>query len=147
MPIRFRKTYRILPGIKVNLGKSGMSFTVGPRGFHLTFGKQGVRQTVGIPGSGLSESSYIFKNEPESKKSKQSTSRRAKVSTEEAANGKPEADDEMESIGCSLGGCLLTILVASVLVYFPASAMHWIPSNYLSNAIQQLTQWLLSAGL
>jgi hypothetical protein len=70
MPIRFRKTYKIFPGVKMNVSKSGMSFTVGPRGFHLTFGKRGVRQTVGIPGSGLSESSYLIKNEPESEKEK-----------------------------------------------------------------------------
>ncbi len=146
MPIRFRKTYRILPGVKVNLGKSGMSFTVGPRGFHLTFGKKGVRQTVGIPGTGLSESSYLIKNEPESKKTRRPAARREKVSDSEAASGSSEADDEVEGIGCSLGGCLLTILVASVLVYFLASAMHWIPSNYLSNTVELLTQWLRTLG-
>jgi uncharacterized protein DUF4236 len=145
MPLRFRKSYRILPGVKVNLSKSGMSFTVGPRGFHLTFGKRGVRQTIGLPGSGLSESSYIFKNEPESKKPRRSTSSHAKESEDEAASGASDADEELEGIGCSLGGCLLTILVASVLVYFLASTMHWIPSNYLSNAVQQLTQWLRSS--
>ena len=147
MPIRFRKSYRILPGVKVNVSKSGMSFTVGSRGFHLTFGKRGVRQTVGIPGSGLSESSYVFKNEPESKKARRSTSSHAKESDEEATNGEADAEEEPQGIGCSLSGCLLTILVASVLVYFLASAMHWIPSNYLSNAVQQLTQWLRSSGL
>src|ERR1051326_7385645 len=97
MPIRFRKSYRILPGVKSNCGKSGMSFTVGPRGFHLTFGKRGVRQTVGIPGSGLSESSYIFKNEPEKKNPKRSTSSRAKESGEEAANG---TSDEIGRASC-----------------------------------------------
>src|ERR1041385_8106551 len=99
MPIRFRKSYRVLPGVKVNVGKSGMSFTVGPRGFHLTFGKRGVRQTVGIPGSGLSESSYIFKNEPESKKPKRSTSSHAKESEDEVANGSSDAEEELEGIG------------------------------------------------
>src|SRR5689334_11120395 len=100
MPVRFRKSYRILLGVKVNLSKSGMSFTVGLGGFHLTFGKRGVRQTVGIPGSGLSESSYIFKNGPESKKPKRSTSSHAKESDEEAANGTSDADEELEGIGC-----------------------------------------------
>ena len=106
-----------------------------------------MRQTVGIPGTGLSESSYLIKNEPESKQEKRSTSRHEKESESEAENGRADAEDELQGFGCSLGGCLLTILVASVLVYFLASALHWIPSNYLSNAVQQLTQWLRNSGL
>lgn len=59
MPIRFRKTFKLLPGVKINVSKHGISTTVGPRGMHLTFNRYGVRQSVGLPGSGLSETSYI----------------------------------------------------------------------------------------
>src|SRR5512143_4024357 len=70
MPIRFRKSFTLFPGVKVNVSKGGTSVSVGTKGYHLNFSKRGVRQTVGLPGSGISETSYIVKNEtkPEPKK-------------------------------------------------------------------------------
>ena len=62
MPIRFRRTLKVAPGVKLNFSKSGVSTTVGPKGFHFTFGKRGVRRTVSIPGTGISEVDYIKKN-------------------------------------------------------------------------------------
>src|ERR1700681_1362206 len=52
--LRFRRTLKILPGIRMNVGKTGVSWSFGRRGAHLTVGKRGVRTTVGLPGSGLS---------------------------------------------------------------------------------------------
>lgn len=54
MGFRFRKTIKILPGVRLNLSKSGGSISIGPRGAKLTVGPRGVRATVGIPGSGIS---------------------------------------------------------------------------------------------
>lgn len=51
--------------MKVNVSKGGMSITVGRKGFHLNFSKRGVKQTIGLPGSGLSQSSYLYKNDPD----------------------------------------------------------------------------------
>ena len=52
---RFRKSIKILPGIKVNIGKDGFSsVSVGTRGAHLTMGKNGTTVSAGIPGTGLS---------------------------------------------------------------------------------------------
>ena len=52
---RFRKSIKILPGIKVNIGKDGFSsVSVGSRGAHLTMGKNGTTVSAGIPGTGLS---------------------------------------------------------------------------------------------
>lgn len=48
MPVRFRKTFTLFPGVKVNLSKSGMSISVGRKGFTLNFSKRGVRQTTGL---------------------------------------------------------------------------------------------------
>ena len=49
-----------MPGLRLNLSKSGVSASVGRRGSWLTFGPRGTRATVGIPGTGLSytESSH-----------------------------------------------------------------------------------------
>lgn len=51
---RFRRSVKILPGIRLNIGKRGVSTSIGVRGAHLTIGKTGTRTTVGLPGSGLS---------------------------------------------------------------------------------------------
>ncbi len=55
---RFYKRFRILPGLSVNVSKSGPSLTVGMRGAHMTFGKTGVRRTIGIPGTGIYYTSH-----------------------------------------------------------------------------------------
>ena len=55
---RFRRSVRILPGIRINLGKRSASVSVGVRGAHVTFGgPRGTRTTVGLPGTGLSYTS------------------------------------------------------------------------------------------
>lgn len=43
-----------MPGLKLNLSKSGASLSAGVRGAHLNFGSRGVYGSVGIPGTGLS---------------------------------------------------------------------------------------------
>jgi len=53
MSFRFWKRIRLLPGITLNLSKSGFSFSLGKRGFHYTIGSRGHRITAGIPGTGL----------------------------------------------------------------------------------------------
>lgn len=54
MSIRFRKRIKILPGVVINLSKSGCSATVGKRGtsVNLSPGKP-TKATAGIPGSGI----------------------------------------------------------------------------------------------
>jgi hypothetical protein len=52
---RFRRSFRIAPGIRLNMGKSGFtSLSVGGRGATLNLGKRGVTSTVSLPGTGLS---------------------------------------------------------------------------------------------
>ena len=53
MGFRFFKRMNVLPGVTLNLSKSGGSFSVGPRGARLTMGPQGARVSLGIPGTGL----------------------------------------------------------------------------------------------
>jgi hypothetical protein len=55
---RFYRRLHILPGLSVNISKSGPSLSVGVRGAHVTVGPKGIRRTVGIPGSGLYYTSH-----------------------------------------------------------------------------------------
>jgi len=53
MGFRFYRRVHVLPGLSLNLSKSGPSLSVGVRGAHLTFGRRGMTRTVGIPGTGI----------------------------------------------------------------------------------------------
>nr|DAK31914.1 MAG TPA: Protein of unknown function (DUF4236) [Caudoviricetes sp.] len=51
---RFRKSIKILPGIKINIGKDGVTgVSIGPRGAHINIGKRGTTLSTGIPGTGI----------------------------------------------------------------------------------------------
>jgi Protein of unknown function (DUF4236) len=51
---RFRRTIKVLPGVHVNISKSGVSLSLGGPGATINFNKEGTQTTVGLPGSGVS---------------------------------------------------------------------------------------------
>ena len=55
MGLRFRKSFKIAPGVKLNLNKNSTSITFGKRGAHYTVNSKGKKTaSVGIPGTGIS---------------------------------------------------------------------------------------------
>ena len=54
MTWRFRKRIKILPGLWINLSKGTPSWSIGGKGITANVGKRGLTSTVGLPGSGLS---------------------------------------------------------------------------------------------
>lgn len=55
MAFRFRKSFKIAPGIRLNVGKNGLSsVSMGPRGASISVGKQGTYANVGLAGTGIS---------------------------------------------------------------------------------------------
>ncbi len=50
---RYKKRIKILPGIHLNISKSGISTNVGVKGANVTFGKKGTYVNTSIPGTGL----------------------------------------------------------------------------------------------
>lgn len=54
MGFLFRKRIRILPGIRLNLSKSGVSTSVGGNGLTVNIKDGKVRTTASLPGTGLS---------------------------------------------------------------------------------------------
>ena len=55
MGFRFRKIISVLPGVRLNLSKSGVSTSIGGHGATVNVGTSGKRTvTLGIPGSGMS---------------------------------------------------------------------------------------------
>ncbi len=135
MHIRFRRTFKILPGVHLNVSKHGISTTVGPRGMHLTFNRYGVRQDVGLPGTGLSEYGYLVHGGHAG-------------SGEEQARRHVQAIHHGEGLGCVIPGlgCLAILLVAAVaVVFFAADPLKLHPVAAVSHAINpiihSLTLW------
>ena len=54
MGMRFRKSFKIAPGVKFNVNKKSVGMTFGGKGVHYTVNSSGRRTTsVGAPGTGL----------------------------------------------------------------------------------------------
>jgi len=53
MPWRLWRRVKIAPGVTMNISKSGLSTSFGPRGAKVTLGHGRIRKTVGLPGTGL----------------------------------------------------------------------------------------------
>jgi Protein of unknown function (DUF4236) len=52
--LRFRKSWGILPGVKFNVSKTGVSTSLGGHGATVNLGTRSRTATLGIPGTGLS---------------------------------------------------------------------------------------------
>ncbi len=54
MGFRFRKSFNLGGGVRVNLSKSGVGMSVGRKGARYTVGPSGWRATFSLPRTGLS---------------------------------------------------------------------------------------------
>jgi Protein of unknown function (DUF4236) len=54
MALRFRQSFQLFPGVRLNLSSSGVSASFGVPGATINVSGRGVRNTVGIPGTGIS---------------------------------------------------------------------------------------------
>lgn len=62
MGFRFRRSIKVLPGVRLNVGKSGITTSIGAPGATVNIGgKDGARATAGIPGSGLSYTEHLHR--------------------------------------------------------------------------------------
>lgn len=59
MTLRFRQTFTLFPGVRINVGKRGISTSIGVPGATVNIGAQGIRATVGAPGTGMSYSTLV----------------------------------------------------------------------------------------
>lgn len=58
----WRKRKSIIPGVRLNFGRKGISTTIGPRGASMTFGPNGTYLNTSIPGTGLYNRQKIGSN-------------------------------------------------------------------------------------
>ncbi len=151
MPIRFRRTLKIAPGVKLNFSKSGVSTTVGPKGFHFTFGKRGVRRSVSIPGTGVSEVDYVDKKHKEAAARKETAAERR----EEKKDGRAERPIPATGVAARRRAAaapstglrnLFVLLAVAVFFFVGAAVLGLIPAHFLSNALQYMARLVQSTG-
>jgi hypothetical protein len=53
MTLRFTRRISLIPGLRANFSKSGVSLSIGHRHAWYTVGPRGRRVSIGIPGTGL----------------------------------------------------------------------------------------------
>jgi hypothetical protein len=53
MGLRIWKRINLIPGVRANVSRRGLSLSLGHRGFWYTLGSHGHRVTAGIPGTGI----------------------------------------------------------------------------------------------
>ena len=56
---RYHRRVSLLPGLRVNLSRSGASVSIGSRGSWVTVGHGQRRVTIGLPGTGLSYTAQL----------------------------------------------------------------------------------------
>lgn len=107
MGLRFRKSFKILPGVRINLNKNSTSVTFGKKGLHYTVNSNGKKTaTVGIPGTGISYS--------------ESTSASKKKSNSNSSSG---------GGGKKRHGCLTALLAfLGICLFIELYSLFWIPA-------------------
>jgi flagellar biosynthesis GTPase FlhF len=87
MAWRFRKSIRVLPGLRLNLSRRGVGYSFGTRGLRVSRGADGTyRRTVSMPGTGIYRTDTIQTNRKQ-RRAVASDQQPEHVSSEQAATG------------------------------------------------------------
>lgn len=124
MGFRFRKSFKIAPGIKLNVGKKGIGISAGTKGARVSVNSSGrVTKSVGIPGTGVSyvKSEKIGKKQSKAKASSEPSPETASHSSEfttrpdlPPAKPQPDKSGKGKNNGC---GCLSFFVVILLFLF------------------------------
>ncbi len=162
MPLRFRRTIKVAPGVKLNLSKGGVSTTVGTKNIKFNFGKSGVKRTIAIPGTGIQEVDYIQKNETASEKEKKGRTAerheaRAEAKREESHardseaaaipnTGAVAAREHVAATGSTGLRNFFVLLAVAIFFFAGATVLGLVPAHFFSNSLGYLAHLLQSSG-
>lgn len=60
MTVQVRKSIQLMPGVRMNISKSGVGYSVGSRGYRVTHSANGrITRTISIPGTGIRDVTTI----------------------------------------------------------------------------------------
>lgn len=97
----WRRSTKILPGVRINWSKSGPSISMGPKGAKVNFGKRGTYVSGGIPGTGL----YY----------RQKIGGRSKPNGSSVSSTYSTNINTQTALGFSKQGCLASIIVSVII--------------------------------
>lgn len=118
MGLRFRKSFKIIPGVKVNLNKKSTSITFGGKGVHYTINSKGTKtKSVGIPGTGL------YYTETSNQKQNSVPPKDPTPPTQHASPPDDNKNDKKKK-GC-LFYLLVLLAICACLIFLP---LLWIPA-------------------
>lgn len=122
MGLRFRKSFKVAPGVKVNLNKKSASVTLGGKGVHKTISTTGKSTTsVGVPGTGM----YYTSSSGGSSNKQTEVKQDNKISdntNEDIFQQAPTLDASLEKFSSeSLHRYKMIFLVISIIAYFSAA--------------------------
>lgn len=96
---RFRKSFKVAPGVKINLNKKSVGVTIGGKGARYTVNTSGQRTlSTGIPGTGL----YFVET---SKKKGSSKGKKGNGGTGESSGSASEDENKPLFFNHYTGGC------------------------------------------
>lgn len=76
MGFRFRKSFKVMPGVRMTVSPRGVSTSFGVRGAHVTYGANGrTTRTIGLPGTGMSYTETLSSGRSASHSPRSSTHR------------------------------------------------------------------------
>lgn len=91
MGFRFRKSFKVMPGVRMTVSPRGVSTSFGVRGAHVTYGANGrMTRTIGLPGTGLSYSETLASGRPVARSSRSSSPRPTRPPSAPAAPALPK---------------------------------------------------------
>src|SRR5262245_10578764 len=64
MGLRFRQSFQLFPGVRLNLSNSGVSASFGVPAAAFNIGRRGASSTLGVPGTGISFRQYHGGGQP-----------------------------------------------------------------------------------
>ena len=150
MGVRFNKRIKVLPYVTANVGKSGVSLTIGPKGKTLNIGSTGVNVSVSLgKGVGYSKRLITWKKlnllsmlgiggAAAAKKAASSKKNKGKkgatdvpsldeaIAEAEAANDTTSQAEEQneEQPGCGPVGCILGVLAVLIILALIAAVVY-----------------------
>lgn len=77
MAVRFRRSISIIPGVRMNVSKRGVSLSAGPRGSTVTASRRGVYGNVGAPGTGMSYRTRLDKSRAHNRRAERQSGQQA----------------------------------------------------------------------
>jgi hypothetical protein len=117
--LRFRRSFRIVPGWRVNVSESGVSSSFGRRGAWFTIGPRGTRETLGIPGTGVSYTTDQRAHREPPKSDEQHRRRSEFVSRHFVRRCDPRLDCSIRASRCALTlhGAIHSRIVTAVEIF------------------------------